>query len=302
VEEIQRARLLAAMVDVTVERGLADATVARIVACAGVSRRTFYELFDDREECFLAALDYAIAWASDQVVPAYRAGKDWRERIRLALAALLSLFDTEPGVGQLLIVWSLGAGPVALERRQRVLTEIASIVDAGGREEEAAIVPPPLTAEGVVGAVFSVIHARMLSGERHPLIELLNPLMNMVVMPYLGPAAARRELERPAVTAHAGQAKLSGDPLKGLGMRLTYRTVRVLLAIGAHPGASNKEIGEASGAQDQGQISKLLARLERLGLIGNGGVGSTKGAPNAWMLTDRGREVQGALATEPSNC
>ena len=75
-------------------------------------------------------------------------------------------------------------------------------------------------------------------------------------------------------------------------MRLTYRTVRVLVAIAAHADASNRKVAEAAGVQDQGQISKLLARLEHLGLIQNTGSGQSHGAPNAWRLTDRGCEVE----------
>ena len=71
-------------------------------------------------------------------------------------------------------------------------------------------------------------------------------------------------------------------------MRLTYRTVRVLTFIGEHPGASNREIAEGAGIADQGQISKLLTRLERLQLVHNVGEGQIMGSSNEWYLTDRG--------------
>jgi chromosome segregation and condensation protein ScpB len=86
------------------------------------------------------------------------------------------------------------------------------------------------------------------------------------------------------------------DPLRDVEMRLTYRTVRVLAAVAEHVGSSNREIGFASGIGDQGQISKLLTRLHRLGLIENTGAGRTKGAPNAWRLTDKGHDVQNAVS------
>jgi hypothetical protein len=79
-------------------------------------------------------------------------------------------------------------------------------------------------------------------------------------------------------------------------MRLTYRTVRVLMAVAAQPGGSNRQVADGSGIGDQGQISKLLARLHGLGLIENTGVGTVRGAPNSWVLTDRGWQVQGAIA------
>ncbi len=81
----------------------------------------------------------------------------------------------------------------------------------------------------------------------------------------------------------------TGDPLRELDMRLTYRTVRVLLAIDAIGGRgsppSNRQVATAAGISDQGQISKLLARLQPLGLIGNTGGDHAKGEPNAWSLT-----------------
>ncbi len=78
-------------------------------------------------------------------------------------------------------------------------------------------------------------------------------------------------------------------------MRITYRTVRVLIAIASGPGASNREIATGAGISDQGQVSKLLTRLEHLGLIDNQGAGPAKGAPNAWTLTPKGRRVEEAV-------
>jgi DNA-binding MarR family transcriptional regulator len=152
-----------------------------------------------------------------------------------------------------------------------------------------------------VGAVFAVIHTRLLEGGREPLTDLLGPLMSMIVLPYLGARAASRELSRPALElrrdSHVPSRARNQDPLQGLNMRLTYRTVRVLMVIGEHPGASNREIAEGSGIIDQGQISKLLTRLARLNLVENVGEGQEKGAANAWHLTTRGAQVE--RATRP---
>src|ERR1700684_2295668 len=89
VTEIQRARMIAAMIDVVSERGRADSTVAHVGARSGVSRRTFYEVFDDFEDCFLAALDQSLTEASRYVLDAYDPTERWRTRIRSALAGLL---------------------------------------------------------------------------------------------------------------------------------------------------------------------------------------------------------------------
>ena len=304
VSEIQRARLLAAMTQVVSERGAANVTVARVVARSGVSRRTFYELFEDREDCFLAAFDDAIARIASEVVPAYEHPGPWRAKIRAALIALLQILDDEPGTGRLVIVETLGAGPKALERRRRVLAQVITAVDEGRREARTGDGPPPLTAEGVVGGVFSVIHARMLAGDRRALLKLAGPLMSTIVLPYLGAAAARRELDRPVPKAPARPRPVNSrsDPLRELPMRLTYRTVRVLMAVAALGGRgsypSNRQVADAAGIKDQGQISKLLARLKGLGLIEQTRRGPARGGPNAWALTKKGREVEDAITQQ----
>jgi len=84
-------------------------------------------------------------------------------------------------------------------------------------------------------------------------------------------------------------------------MRLTYRTVRVLMAVAAHPGSSNRVVADAAEVSDQGQMSKLLARLDGLGLIENTGGGAVRGEHNAWTLTDKGWQVQGAFAEQTSH-
>jgi DNA-binding IclR family transcriptional regulator len=81
-------------------------------------------------------------------------------------------------------------------------------------------------------------------------------------------------------------------------MRLTYRTTRVLECIAAQPGVSNREVAERAGVSDQGQISKLLARLERLGLIANTGEGHARGERNAWNLTPLGSQVARRLTLD----
>jgi AcrR family transcriptional regulator len=296
VAEFQRARLIAAMVEVVDERGMGEITVADIVARSGVSRRTFYELFADREECFLAAFDESVRRACATVLPAFRAAGGWRERIRAALQALLEFLDDEPGLGALCVVEALGAGAPALERRAEVVRALIEAVDEGREQTRGGARLTQLTSEGVVGAVLAVLHARLSDRERAkrsyaPLVELLGPLMAIVVLPYQGRATAAREATRP-VLERPRALRSHGDPLRGLDMRLTYRTVRVLMAIAERPGASNRRVGEAAGVADQGQISKLLTRLEHLGLISNSSPGHTRGEPNVWSLTPKGQELQ----------
>jgi AcrR family transcriptional regulator len=295
-DEIQRSRLLAAMSEVACEQGAANATVGHVVDRAGVSRRTFYELFAGCDDCLLAALEHALACAQERVLAAYGTAERWSEQIRAALGELLAFLEDEPALGRLLLLESYAAGPTALERRASVVSRLARAVDRGRREPKASPAATPLTSEGVVGGALSIVGARMIEGRGESLTKLLNPLMAMIVLPYLGTAAARRELSRPApVRARNETARATLDPLRQIPMRLTYRTMCVLTAVSEHPGGSNRTIGEVAGIHDQGQISKLLVRLKGLGLIENATVGALRGRPNAWKLTQRGREVQGVV-------
>jgi AcrR family transcriptional regulator/DNA-binding MarR family transcriptional regulator len=301
VTEIQRSRMLAAAVEAVDEVGYARMTVAQVISRARVSRKTFYDVFADREDCFLAAFEQALSQAEILAREAYERESGWRDGVRSALTRLLMFMDAEPGIAKLCVVEALAAGDRVLERRAQALDEMAAVVDQGRHLTNATREPPEVTAEGVVGGVFAVIHTRLLEGGKEPLTDLVGSLMSMIVLPYLGARAASRELSRPAIEVPRDKRPRgltrSKDPLEGLNMRLTYRTVRVLMVIAEHPGASNREIAEGSGIVDQGQISKLLNRLARLNLVENLGDGQEKGAANAWHLTARGAQVE--RATRP---
>ena len=330
VVEVQRARILSGLVDVVLELGVGSVSVADVVSRSGVSRRTFYEIFSDREDCFLAAFDDAVGRVAGVVVPVFEGEGVWQERVRAGLGELLGFFDEDPALGRLLVVESLSVGPRVLERRAEVLAGLIAAVDRGRLEVRKGAEPPLLSAEGVVGGVCSILYSRLLaapiplapiplasngsvaggglgvsavsdSGDSAgSLVGLTSSLVAMVVLPYLGHAAAQRELERPCPAARVSVGvgvRGGGDVFRGLGLRLTYRTLRVLDAIATNPGASNRVLGEAAGVGDQGQISKLLWRLQGLRLIDNIVGASGQGGPNAWRLTEKGQAIHRRLET-----
>ena len=282
------------------ERGYANTTVADIVARSRVSRRTFYEMFADRAECLSAVLEDALALIEAELNHASLDGLSWRERLRDGLWVILTFFDREPVLARVCVVGALSGGPAVLERREEVLAGLARVVDegrvqGGARARECTA----LTAEGLVGAAMAILYARLLKDKREPLTGLLGELMGMIVLPYLGPGAARREQTRPApvrslapVRTAAVSVRDQPDPLEGVPMRLTYRTARVLEGAREHPGASNRQLADQAGIHDPGQVSKLLRRLERIGLLANTGQGAhLKGESNAWSLTSKGEQV-----------
>ncbi len=300
VAEIQRARMMGAALQSIDESGYARFTVAQVIEKAKVSRKTFYDVFEDRGDCFIALLEQALGRAEAQVESAAAAERGWRERMRVGLATILELVDSEPALARLCVVDALAAGEKAMERRERALQRLRKAVEEGQAERDGRREPPGVTAEGVVGAVFAVLHTRLLQRAEQPYVGLLGQLMSIVVLPYLGAAAASRELTRPLPVAkrpRGGEERSKGDALVGLRMRLTYRTVSVLGAIASQPEASNREVAQKAGIVDQGQMSKLLARLERLELVENVKDDAVKGAPNRWRLTGKGREIE--RATRP---
>ncbi len=294
---VQRSRMLVAMAAEVSEHGVASASVANVVARAGVSRRTFYEVFDDRDDCFAAAFEDALGRVARRVLDSHDPRAPWVERVRSALTAVLVFLEEERASAVLLVVGSLAAGPHAQELRSRVLAQLCAAVDEGRGESRAGASLPPLTAEGVVGGALSILHARLAAptGRDGELLSLAPALMGMIVFPYLGAAAARREAARPSPPRVASRRPPAADPLLGLDMRLTYRTMLVLRAVADRPGASNRRVGEAAEIGDQGQVSKLLARLQRLGLVENSGGAPLRGEPNAWRLTPRGAAVHESL-------
>ncbi len=295
--ELQRLRIVGSMLDVACERGIANVSVAHVVERSGVSRRTFYELFSDRDDCFLAALEQALAYTAERVLPAYESQTGWRERIRAGLVATLALFDEQPQLARVLVCESLSGGPAANARRAQVIELLIEAVEAGSAQARKPAASLPLLAEGVVGGVLTVLQRRLVDPAGPALLEHANSLMGMIVLPYLGPAAAQRELGLAVKPPPPGSlsAPMVRDPFKEAGMRLTYRTVRVLLAVGELAEASNRTVGRSAGIDDQGQISKLLARLQRVGLIENTFGGSARGGPNAWALTEKGRRLTDSI-------
>lgn len=293
VRELQRARILSAMVQVASEHGAESATVARVIARAGVSRGAFYALFENRQDCLTGVFEEAVAIATSRVGTAYDPEVRWVDRVRGSLLALLEFLDEEPELARLCVAHAL-ASPTMLTDRGEVLDALTRVIDEGRSDSGATGNPPPLTAHVVLGGTVGLIHLRLTTRDSRSLVELVNPLMSMVVLPCLGPAAVRREQYRtpaPPRPLAPRKRRPSGAPLADFGIPLTYRTLRVLGAVAAEPGLSNRELGERAGIKDEGQISRLLSRLARHGLTENVSEGQRKGEPNAWILTRRGKEL-----------
>jgi AcrR family transcriptional regulator len=299
---LQRARIISATLGALDRERFPQLTVAKVIDRARISRKTFYDQFADIEDCFLATFEQGLERARDLVVQAYRAETSWRDGMRAAVTALLEAFDRDRRLAMLCLVHPLSAGERTARRRAEAIGELAAAIARGGEISTAAAEPPPPITRALAAAMLALLNERLLAEPRRPLAELRGTLMSIVVMPYLGRKQACAELsmccDAPPLPDLRGPAEPAGlDSLEGIRFRMTYRTIRVLGAIHEHPDTSNRQVAASAGIVDQGQVSKLLTRLARLGLIVNRGEGHAKGASNAWRLTPLGERIRRATGS-----
>ncbi len=196
VSAVQRERLLAAMLQATAALTYREVSVQDVLERAGVSRPTFYEHFENKEDCFLAAFDSAAARLRDRLTSAVsKEAGSWRAQLRLAFEELLRFVAEEPDAAMSLIVDARAACPAALIRRDELLDHFAGCIDTMVREQAGAgATPSPIAAAGIVGGVESLLYTRLNGGEIEDLESLLPPLMYFAVLHYEGHDAASEEL------------------------------------------------------------------------------------------------------------
>lgn len=199
----QRGRILAAVTEVVAEDGYQAARVTDVIARAGVSRKTFYEHFSDKEECFLAAYDTNLADLMGATSANFDRPEDWPERVRSGLTAFLEGLASRPDAARMCMVEVLAAGPKALARREAAIRGFTYFLDAGRSGAPRGL--PPFTALAIIGGVNELLYAEILRGAVADLPKLLPELVYWVTLPFLGHEAAevQRELTRQPAQATA---------------------------------------------------------------------------------------------------
>ncbi len=290
--ELQRARKL-----VTAAEAVRKFAFAELSQAPG-SRELLDDHLEGIEAAQLEAFEQALALAGARASEAYDAQEGWLDGVRAGLLALLEFFDSEQALARYLLVHSAHAGPAVLERRADVLDALAEVLDderAPGRGY-----PPPLTAQALLSGVLGVLHERCSKRDPGTLVDLAGSLMSFIVLPFLGARAARLELARSVeATLTPVEPALALWALRDPGGRLNQRTVSVLRVIGSEPGLNSRELASRDGVKDQGQMSRLLSRLARLGLIENTREAQRRGDVKAWQLTIAPEELEAAIAYEP---
>jgi len=188
----QRERLIAGVAEAVAENGYASTTIAHITRHAAVSRRTFYEHFASKDECFVAAYDTVMEQLRERVAGAFEEEDDWPHAVRAGIAAMLGFLAAEPNLARLSMVESLVAGPVVVERYDAAIKGLVPYFEAGrkGRSKEVLDRLSPTTEEALVGGMVSLISRRILADRTAELEDLLPDLVEFTLTPYLGTAEA----------------------------------------------------------------------------------------------------------------
>jgi AcrR family transcriptional regulator len=188
----QRARIIAALAEETAVRGYRSVTVADIVRRAGIARNTFYDNFASKEDCFLAAQQYAVETAVARVVEAAGKLESWPARVNAGLAAFLRYVASEPALARTCMVEALSAGPASVERYEQSLQMFVPLFRIGRTVSRNGDSLPDTLEETVIGGIFWVIYQRIMAGETERIVELLPELVEFALTPYLGAEAAKR--------------------------------------------------------------------------------------------------------------
>jgi AcrR family transcriptional regulator len=206
VETSQRDRLLAATVRVTAAHGYEATTVADVLGAAGVGRESFYELFEDRRDCVLAAHEALLDDLIETVRIAYAGPGEWVERCRATIAALLGWFAADPAAGRFLLVELAAVGPEFHERFEAGFDRFVAIIDAGLPPDlPASEFPLPRTSLAV-GVAIARVYGEVAAGRAEDLPGLVPALTYEVLVPFLGEAAAREAAQRTGTLATASRS------------------------------------------------------------------------------------------------
>jgi AcrR family transcriptional regulator len=286
----QRDRLVAAMGELTAELGLGAVGVHHVCQRAGVSRRTFYELYADRDACVVDMHEEAFGRLLSHLAEAVaEAGAAWEDRAVAVTQALFGAWDTDRVLAQLCLVSSVSGHAEALELRRTTMAQIAGLLADPPRQPMVQASVLACAISGIWGLAF----AQLTEKPEASLSELAGVAIFMVMAPFVGRRhAAARAAGRGGTAAYVTRwtpTVVGGDDDRGLLVtELTSQTLRYL---NGHPGAANIDIARAVDVRHESQMSRHLGRLERAGMVTR----RKEGRTNAWVLTARGEEAARTL-------
>lgn len=190
VAENQRERLLNGVVEAVAENGYNAATISRIAAAAKISRRTFYEHFEGKEDCFLAAYEMIEAHVLDSMLNAPGSAEPWPERVRTRLAALLDVLSRDAAVSRFFLIEPLAAGGDVAARYRESMQLVAETLRPESPPSELDM---EVRDQALIGGIATLIVRRLNAGDADRLPELLPDLVELALSPYMGRDEAKRQ-------------------------------------------------------------------------------------------------------------
>jgi AcrR family transcriptional regulator len=186
IADSQRERLLAAIAQQVAAKGYRATTITEIVKLASVSTRDFYELFEGKEECFLAAFDAVRDHLEDLIRAAVAEEDDWPRQTIAALRAGLAFFAAEPDLARLCLLESVSATPrIAIRFREAVIAcEPALALGRAALDDPDSMLPE--TEDAILGGIVSLATRSIIAGEAAKLPDLLPDFVDFALSPYLG--------------------------------------------------------------------------------------------------------------------
>ncbi len=187
----QRIRIVNGLALEASEKGYRAVTVADVVRRAGIARNTFYENFGSKEECFLAAQEYAMNSALEQVVEAAGSVDEWPRRVEAGLAAFLAYVAGEPALARTCMVEALAAGPASFHYYEESLQSFVSLFRVGRDVSPSGKELPETLEEALIGGIFWILYQRLVQADTGTIEGLLPELVEFALTPYLGSEGAR---------------------------------------------------------------------------------------------------------------
>lgn len=188
----QRSRLISAALEVFTARGYPAASIADIVKAAGVSRNAFYANFVDKEACLLATSEAVVGRLTEDLHRACAGADDWAHGVLVAVGSLTAILAEDPRLARLLLVDLLRAGAPARRRHEALLERLAAELRPGRDLGGPGAAMPAIFEVALVAGAFWVVGRRVSTGAVDTVAGLAPELTELLLAPFLGPAAAHR--------------------------------------------------------------------------------------------------------------
>jgi AcrR family transcriptional regulator len=186
VVENQRGRLIGAVIETVAESGFNPTTITQITEAAKLSRRTFYENFSNKEECFIAAYETSMAYLRQATLEGAGSQEEWPQRVREGLAGLLAALSAHPDIARFVLIAPGGAGDEIAARHHQALRELLGALISAPPGPPGPIEPSQTREQALAGGLSRLIVRELNRGEEEKLGELLSDVAELVLRPFLG--------------------------------------------------------------------------------------------------------------------